>query len=92
MWSLILFSLYTCDRSNHQRCSIGKGVLINFAKFIGKHLYQSFFFKKAADLRPAILLKWRLAQLLSCEFCEIPKNTVFTDHLWAEAICEKNVR
>ena len=33
-------------RSSHQRCSLTKGVLRNFAKFTGKHLCQSFFFNK----------------------------------------------
>ena len=47
-----------------------KGVLRNFAKFTGKHLCQ----------RPASLLKKTLAQLLSCEFREIFKNTFFTEH------------
>ena len=32
------------NRSSHQRCSIRKGILRNFAKFTGKHLYQSLFF------------------------------------------------
>ena len=31
-----------------------------FAKFTGKHLCQNLFFNKAADLRPATLLKKRL--------------------------------
>ena len=35
-------------------------VLKNFPKFTGKHLYQSLFFNKVADLRPATLLKKRL--------------------------------
>ena len=39
------------SRSNHQQYSIIKGVLRNFAKFTGKHLCQSFFFNKVADLR-----------------------------------------
>ena len=47
-------------RSSHQRCSLGKGVLRNFAKFTGKHLCQSFFFNKVAGLRHATLLKKRL--------------------------------
>ena len=34
------------DRSNHQRCSIKKGVLRNFTKFTGKYLCQSLFFNK----------------------------------------------
>ena len=54
----LLFSVL--DRSSHQRCSIKKGVLKNFAKFTGKHLCQSFFFNKVAGLRPATLLKKRL--------------------------------
>ena len=27
--------------------------------------------------------KETLAQVFSCEFCEISKNTFFTEHLWA---------
>ena len=34
--------------SSHQRCSIKKGVLRNFAKFTGKHLCQSLFFNEVA--------------------------------------------
>ena len=34
-----------------------KGVLENLAKFRGKHLCQSFFFKKVPSLKPAALLK-----------------------------------
>ena len=51
---------YKCYRSSHQRCSLQKGGLRNFTKFTGKHLCQSIFFKKVADLRPATLLKKRL--------------------------------
>ena len=29
--------------------------------------------------------KEALAQVFSCEFCEISKNTFFTEHLWAIA-------
>ena len=55
-----------------------KGVLKNFAKIVGKHLCQSLFFKKVAGLRPATLLKNEtLAQVFSCEFCEISKSTSF---------------
>ena len=42
-------------------CSV-RGVLRNFIKFTGKHL----FIKKEA-----------LAQVFYCEFCEISKNTFF---------------
>ena len=55
-----------------------KVVLRHFAKFTGTHLCQSLFFNKVAGLRPATLLnKKTFAQLCSCEFCEIFKNTVF---------------
>ena len=63
-------------RSSHQRCSLLKGVLWNFSKFTGKHLRQSLFFNKVAGLWPATLLKKRLSQVFSCEFCEIFKNTI----------------
>ena len=59
------------DKSSHHRWSMKKGVLRNFAKFTGKHLCQSLFFKKET-----------LAQVFSCTFCEISKNTLFTKHLW----------
>ena len=50
------FDVLICSaRSTHHRCSTKKGVLRNFAKFTGKHLCQSLFFK-----RPATLLKKRL--------------------------------
>ena len=41
-----------------------KGVLRNFTKLTGKHLCQSLFFNKVT-----------LAQMFSCEFCKISKNT-----------------
>ena len=71
--------------SGHQRCSIIKGVLINFAKFTGKHLRQSLFLNKVAGLRTQacnFIKKETLALVFSCEFCEIYKNTFFTEHLW----------
>ena len=48
-----------------------KGNLRNFAKFTGKHLCQSLSFN-----RPATLFKKEaLAQVFSCEFCEISKKS-----------------
>ena len=67
------------NRSSHRRCSVGEGVLRNFAKFLGKHLCQSFFFEKVAGLRK----KETLTRVFSCEFCEIFKNTFFTEHIRA---------
>ena len=41
------FEFVCCvHRSSHQRYSVKKGVLRNFAKFTGKHLCQSLFFNK----------------------------------------------
>ena len=45
-----LYQQMTFFRSSHQRCSVKKGVLWNFAKFTGKHLWQSLFFNKVAGL------------------------------------------
>ena len=38
-------------RSSHQRCSIKKGILRNFAKFTEKHLCQNLFFNKVVGLK-----------------------------------------
>ena len=43
---------YLNIRSCHQRCPIKKGILKNFAKFTGKHQWQSLFLNKVAGLRP----------------------------------------
>ena len=37
-------------------------------------------FHKVESLRTTTLLKKTLAQVFSCEFCEIFKNTFFTEH------------
>ena len=60
-----VFKKYTIDlfvRSQKQPLDVfhEKGVLKNFVKFIGKHLYQRLFFIKVCGLRPATLLKKRL--------------------------------
>ena len=67
-----------CYRSSRLEVFCRKGVLRNFAKFTEKHLCQSLFFNKVVGLRPDTLLKKEtLAQVFSCEFCEISKNTFF---------------
>ena len=64
-------------RSSLQWCFIKNGALKNFAKFTGKHLCKSLFFNKVAALNPVTLLKKTLAQVFSCEFCEIYKNIFY---------------
>ena len=71
-------SLIFTFRSSHERCSVKICVLKNVTKFTGKKVCQSLFFNKVAGLRPAALLKKEtLAQVFSCEFCDIFKNTFF---------------
>ena len=73
-------------RSSRPEVFCKKGVLKDYAKFKGKHLCQSLFLNKFASLRPATLLKKEtLAQVFSCEFCEISRNTFYTEHLWTTA-------
>ena len=66
-------------RSSRPDMFCKRGVLTNFAKFTGKHLCQSLFFNKVAGR--TLFLK-NLAQVFSCQFCEIRKNTFSTEHLW----------
>ena len=62
------------SRSSHRRCSIREGVVPGSLFKWSYRLKACNFIKKEA-----------LAQLLSCEYCEISKNTFFTEHLWAAA-------
>ena len=62
------------------RCSVRKGFLRNFTNFTEKHLCQSLFLNKVG-----LIKKEALAQVVSCEFCEISKNTFFIEYLWATA-------
>ena len=82
--------------SSHRRCSLRKDALRNFAKFTGKHLCLSLFLNKGAGRGlhwVSFLIKLQaescnfiekepLAQVFSCEFCEISKNTFFTEYLF----------
>ena len=47
-------------RSSRPGVFFKKGVLRNFAKFTGKHLYQSLFFNKLEGIKSASSLKKRL--------------------------------
>ena len=47
-----------------------KDILRNLTKLTGKHLCQGLFLNKET-----------LAKMLSCEFCEISKNTFFIEHV-----------
>ena len=68
-------------RSSYRRCSVRKGVLRNFA---GKHMCKSLSFNKVAGCLQRYL-KRGSTKVLSCEFCEISKNTFFMEHTLATA-------
>ena len=57
-------------------------VLKNFAKLTAKTPMPESIFKKSCGPEA-----WTeaLAQVFSCEFCEIPKNIFFTEYLWTSA-------
>ena len=59
-------------RSSHRRCSVRKGN--SQENICARVSFLKNFMKKET-----------LAQVFSCEFCEISKNTFFTEHLWAAA-------
>ena len=66
---------------SHRRCFIKIGTFKSFTKLTGKNLYRSLFFNNVTSLRPA--------QVFSCEFCEICRNTFFTEHLLAtDTMCK----
>ena len=68
---------FDIDRSSRPEVFCKKGVLKKFAKFSGKHLCQSLFFNKVAGGACNFIKKETLAQVFSCEFCKISKNTFF---------------
>ena len=66
-----------------------KGVLRNFANFIGKHLCWSLFLMELQAWRPATLLNRDPTLVFSRGICEIFKNIYFKEHLptTASEIC-----
>ena len=65
-------------RSGRPELFCENGALRNYVKFTGKHQCESLFLNKVTGLWPATLLKKEtLAQVFSCEFYEISKNTFF---------------
>ena len=61
-------------RSSQQMCSVKK-VFFRISQIAQENTCA----------RVPTLLKKRLAQVFSCEFCENFKNTFFTEHLWTTA-------
>ena len=70
--------MYLNSRSSHQRCSIEKAVLKNFAIFTRKHLCWSLF---CGLQNLQLSIKGAPTLVLSCEYCKIFKNTYFEENL-----------
>ena len=76
--------MYTVQNrsSSHSEVFHKKGVFRNFTKFTGKHLCQSIFINKIADLRPATLLKKRLwHRCFPVNFVKFLKTPFLIEHL-----------
>ena len=70
-------------RSSRPEVFCKKGVLKNFGKFTGKHLYQRLFSYKVAGLRVATLLKKRLwHRYFPVNFVNFLRTPFFIEHLW----------
>ena len=90
--SRLLVTRLRCSRSE---VFCKNSVLKNFAKFTWKHLCQSLFFNKVAGDACNFIKKETLALVLSCEFCEIFKNThhgtpFFIEQLSTGCFCRLN--
>ena len=72
------------DKSSHRRCSVRKGVLRNFVNSLENACARVFFLIKL-QAPCNFIKKETLAQVFSCDFCEISKNTFFTEHLQTTA-------
>ena len=68
------------SRSSRLEVFCKEAVLRNFAKFTGKHLYQSLVFNKVAGLRPATLLQKRLwHRCFPVNFAKFVRTAFFTE-------------
>ena len=84
----ITYSQTLRDRNNHQRYSMKKVVLRNFAKFTGKHLCQSLFLNKIASLRSPCS---KHAQNLKVKWLQLDSNY----RVWNSETCtwhDKNIQ
>ena len=68
-------------RSSHWRCPVKKSCSQKFRQIHRKRPYHSLFLIKLRAMAEKRFKKETLAQVFSCEFCEISNNTLFTEHL-----------
>ena len=78
-WILIVVDRYKTSniKSSRPKVLCEHGVLKNFAKFTGKHQYQSLFFSKIVGAACNFIKKETLSQVFSFEFCKIFKSNFF---------------
>ena len=75
--------LKSVNRSSRPEVFCKKGVIRNFEKHSGKHLCQSLFFNKVADLRPVTLFKKRLSHKpIPVNFPKFVRTRFLTDHVF----------
>ena len=96
MTRLEAITIQITTRSSHQRCSVRKDDLRNFAKLTGKHLCQILFYNKIVGPEPATFLKkkrlWHryfpmnFAKFLRTPFHKTPLDDCFStiQHFLAE--------
>ena len=65
--------------SRCRRCSVRKGVLTNFTKFTGNACVRISFLIKLQAEASSFIKKRTLSQVFSFHFCEISKNTFFSE-------------
>ena len=83
---IITFIQLHLSRSSHRRCSVGKEVFLKISQISQENTCSrvSFLIELQAETC-SFIKKDTLAQVFSFEFCEISKNTFFTEHLWETA-------
>ena len=69
-------------RSSHREVFCKRGVLKNFTEASGKHRCWSLFFNIVAALRLTTIIKNRLQQVFSCEFCEFLRISFYIKRVW----------
>ena len=74
-------------RSSRAEVLCKRGVLRNFAKFAGKHLFRVSFLIKLQATARIFIKKETLVHVLSCEFCENSKNTFFSLNISGGCFC-----
>ena len=76
---------YSKGRSSHWKSPIKKGVIRNLARFKGKYLCKNLFLIKLKASACSFIKKETLAEVFSCEFGKIYKNTFLILYLLATA-------